>query len=203
MDGYGEISSEHVRLLLPHASLRPVYVDATTGQPVDVGDGAVPAAGDGEAARQRVLAMLRSVVHVDEVEDQHDPSAGLARLVDARDRWCTGPGCSSSRCHRDHLVPHPDGPTAVGNLGLKSERCHAAEHHGWTMVRHLDGSVTWTSPLGRTYRRPSPHTPPPPATSRRLVRPSPAPQLADDDEPEPPAAPAPRPPTGLPDEPPF
>jgi hypothetical protein len=100
-------------------------------------------------------------------------------------------------------VPHPDGPTAVGNLGLKSERCHAAEHHGWTMVRHLDGSVTWTSPLGRTYRRPSPHTPPPPATSRRLVRPSPAPQLADDDEPEPPAAPAPRPPTGLPDEPPF
>jgi hypothetical protein len=76
VDGYGEISSEHVRLLLPHASLRPVYVDATTGQPVDVGDGAVPAAGDGEAARQRVLAMLRSVVHVDEVEDQHDPSAG-------------------------------------------------------------------------------------------------------------------------------
>jgi hypothetical protein len=28
-------------------------------------------------------------------------------------------------------------------------------------VRHLDGSTTWTSPVGRSYHRPSPHEPPP------------------------------------------
>ncbi|MDT7537408.1 MAG: hypothetical protein QOI82_993 [Actinomycetota bacterium] len=169
VDGYGEISAEHVRLLRPHASLRPIYVDAQTGQPIQVGDTLIPPVGeptgDAEAdlasARERVLALLRPVVQRDAIEEQHDPSAALSRLVDARDRWCAGVGCSSTRCDRDHLVAYPEGPTAVGNLGLKSRRCHGAKHNGWTMVRHPDGSVIWTSPLGRTYRRPSPHVPPP------------------------------------------
>jgi hypothetical protein len=169
VDGYGEISAEHVRLLRPHASLRPIYVDAQTGQPIQVGDTLIPPEGaptgdhaaDLAAARDRIIALLRPVVQHDTIEKQHDPSAALGRLVDARDRWCAGVGCSSTRCHRDHLVPYPEGPTAIGNLGLKSERCHGAKHNGWTMVRHPDGSVTWTSPLGRIYRRPSPHVPPP------------------------------------------
>ena len=137
VDGYGEISAEHVRLLRPDAALLPVYVDAVTGQPIHVSDRALaPPVPTGDpdadlaAARDRVLALLRPVVHRDAVEDQHDPSAALGRLVDARDRWCAGVGCSSSRCHRDHLTPYPAGPTAVGNLGLKSERCHGAKHSG-------------------------------------------------------------------------
>jgi hypothetical protein len=212
VDGYGEISAEHVRLLRPHACLRPIYVDAQTGQPIQLGDTLIPPAGeqtgddavDLAAARERVLALLRPVVQHDRVEDQHDPSAALGGHVDARDRWCAGVGCSSTRCHRDHLVAYPQGPTAVGNLGLKSPRCHGAKHNGWTMVRHPDGSVTWTSPLGRTYRRPSPHVPPPvvlppengPRARREWVR-------ADDPDPLPECPPSLPARTTWPDEPPF
>ncbi|MCU1673369.1 MAG: hypothetical protein JWN77_1482 [Frankiales bacterium] len=159
-DGYGEISAEHVRLLRPHASLRCLYVDAGTGMPVGEADGVLPPAADVDAAKRRVETMLRAVVHADVDEPQHDPSAALARLVDLRGRHCSGIGCSSTRCDRDHLDPWPAGPTAVRNLDLKSRRCHRAKHSGWSMVRHPDGSVTWTSPLGRTYGRPSPHVPP-------------------------------------------
>jgi hypothetical protein len=100
-------------------------------------------------------------VVVDADEPQHDPSARLARLIDLRDVRCCGPGCSSTRCDRDHLDPWPAGPTSARNLGLASPRCHQAKHHGWLLVRHPDGSVTWTSTLNRVYHRPSPHDPPP------------------------------------------
>lgn len=221
VDGYGEISAEHVRLLRPDAALRPIYVDDVTGQPVHIGDTVVPPAPDPSrdpaadlaAARDRVIALLRPVVHRDGVEDRHDPSAALGRLVDARDRWCTGPGCSSTRCHRDHLTPYPEGLTSVGNLGLKSERCHAAKHNGWTMVRHPDGSVTWTSPLGRTYRRPSPHVPPPRVGPLHTPSRPAGRREEPHDDPEPPPVPPPplqsfQPPsasplTELPDDPPF
>ncbi|MBW3640469.1 MAG: HNH endonuclease, partial [Actinobacteria bacterium] len=132
-----------------------------TGRPVAVDNKTSPVAGDPQAAREQVLAMLRPQVITDRVEPQHDPSARLARLVDLRDVRCAGPGCGSTRNHRDHHQPYPEGPTAAWNLGLLSQRCHAAKHSGWTLVRHPDGSITWTSPLGRTYARPSPHRPPP------------------------------------------
>ena len=105
--------------------------------------------------------MLRPAVVTDRDEAQHDPSARLARLVDVRDLYCCGPGCSSRRTERDHLDPWPNGPTSAANLSLESPRCHHAKHAGWTLVKHPDGSSTWTSPLGRTYTRPSPHAPPP------------------------------------------
>jgi hypothetical protein len=212
-DGFGEISAEHVRLLRPHASLRPIYVDAQTGQPIQVGDTLIPPAGeptgdhaaDLAAARDRILALLRPVVQHDTVEEQHDPSASLSRLVDARDRWCAGVGCSSTRCDRDHLVAYPQGPTAVGNLGLKSPRCHGAKHNGWTMVRHPDGSVTWTSPLGRTYRRPSPHLPPPVVLPPENGPRAPRREWVRSDDPDRLPEPPPPPPTQTtwPDEPPF
>ena len=160
LDGYGPISAEHVRLLRPRA-FRRVMVDARSGRPIAVDDRAVAADPDPPVARQQVLDMLRPDVVVDRAEPQHDPSARLARLVDVRDRRCSGPGCSCTRTHRDHLVPHPLGPTAAWNLGRLSDRCHQAKHAGWTLQRHDDGRVTWLSPLGRTYRRPSPHRPPP------------------------------------------
>lgn len=45
--------------------------------------------------------------------------------------------------------------------GLTALRCHSAKHHGWTLLRHPDGSVTWNSPLRRRYDRPGPWDPPP------------------------------------------
>ena len=160
LERYGPISAEHVRLLRPR-SWRRVMVDSSSGRPLALDDRPAPADPDPERVRQQVLDMLRPDVVVDADEPQHDPSARLARLVDVRDVRCCGPGCSSTHTHRDHLVPHPTGPTSAANLGRVSPRCHRAKHAGWTLVRHADGSVTWTSPLGRVYDRPSPHASPP------------------------------------------
>jgi hypothetical protein len=160
LDKHGPVSAEHIRLLRPK-SFRRVMVDAQSGQPIAVDDKPTPAADTREGRREQLQQMLRPDVIVDADEPQHDPSARLARLIDLRDVRCAGPGCSSSRCDRDHLQPHPLGATSARNLGLLSRRCHSAKHHGWTLTRHPDSSVTWTSPLHRRYDRPGPWTPPP------------------------------------------
>ena len=160
LDRYGPISAEHIRLLRPR-SWRRVMVDSHSGRPLAVDDRLTPVADDPHTARQQILAMLTPDVITDVDEPQHDPSSRLARLIHLRDPHCCGPGCSSTRTDNDHLIPHPQGPTSPRNLGRVSRRCHRAKHAGWTLERHPDGSVTWTSPLHRTYHRPSPHTPPP------------------------------------------
>jgi hypothetical protein len=137
LDRFGPVSAQHVRLVRPH-SFRRVLVDALSGRPIAVDDQPTPAADTPEARREQVQDMLRPDVLTDPDEPQHDPSARLARLIDLRDVRCCGPGCSSSRCDRDHLQPHPDGPTSARNLGLVSPRCHSAKHHGWTLQRHPD-----------------------------------------------------------------
>ena len=216
LDRYGPVSAEHIRLVRPH-SYRRVMVDATSGRPIAVDDKPTPAADTPEARREQVRAMLRPDVIVDAEEPQHDPSARLARLIDLRDVRCCGPGCSASRCDRDHLDPWPTGPTNASNLGLASPRCHSAKHHGWTLVRHPDGSVTWHSPYKRRYDRPGPWTPPPRVDlwgelPPLRATPEPPPHEDDDErplldrlrppDPEPPPEP---PPTsnGWPDDPPF
>ena len=191
--GYGPVAAAHVRLLRPH-SLRRILVDARSGRPIAVDDRTVPVETDPKAFRKQVRGLLTPAVVTDVEEPQHDPSAHLARLVDVRDVHCCGPGCSSTRTDRDHLVPYPTGPTSAGNLGRLSPRCHRAKHDGWTLVRHPDGSTTWTSPLGRTYRRPSPHVPPPDVDLWQkppAVRPRP---VGRPDQPEPDDADAVRPP---------
>ncbi len=213
LPGYGPISAEHIRLLRPTA-FRRVMVDATSGRPIAVDDLATAFDTDPELAREQVRDLLRPEVVTDTAEPQHDPSARLARLVDVRDVRCGAPGCSSTRNHRDHLVPWPAGPTAAWNLGHLSARCHAAKHAGWILARHPDGSTTWTSPLARTYDRPPPHDPPPrvdPYADSPPLRPAPqtAPPWWSDDTPltpeDPPAGGEVDPGSGtsLPDDPPF
>ncbi len=160
LDRFGPVSAEHVRLLRPVA-YRRVVVDADSGRPVAVDDRLTTVPEQPQLLRQQLRDALTSTVVTDAAEPQHDPSARLARLVDLRDRRCSGPGCGSTRTHRDHVEPWPAGPTAAWNLQRLSARCHRAKHAGWTVERHHDGSVTWVSPLGRTYRRPSPHARPP------------------------------------------
>ena len=65
------------------------------------------------------------------------------------------------RIESAQLDPRPTGATSARNLGLLSSRCHNATHHGCTLTRHGDGSVTWHSPLHRRYHRPGPRSPPP------------------------------------------
>jgi hypothetical protein len=38
-------------------------------------------------------------------------------------------------------------------MGALCRRHHRAKHHaGWTLTRTPDGTPTWTSPAGKTYR---------------------------------------------------
>ena len=183
LDGYGPVSAEHVRLLHPVA-YRRVLVDADSGRPVRLDDHLTPLPEDGDGAWEQLGQELRDslvpTVVTDLAEPQHDPSARLARLVDVRDRRCSGPGCGQTRTHRDHAEPWPTGPTAAWNLQRLSARCHRAKHAGWTLQRHPDGSVTWHSPLGRTYHRPSPHGPPPEVDLHQATPPRRPPPLPDD-----------------------
>jgi Domain of unknown function (DUF222) len=182
VEGFGPVSAEHVRRLLPTAALRRIAVDATTGRPVAIDPRTGPAttrttrtvaARSAEATRAGLLAMIEPVTVIDRAEPQHDPSAPLARLVDLRDERCSGPGCSApaGRTDRDHIQPWPEGPTAAWNLVVRSRRCHRAKHTGWTAEQLPDGSTTWTSPLGRTYHRPSPHAPPTPLADHAALPP--------------------------------
>ena len=92
------------------------------------------------------------------VEPRHDPSPGLADLVRFRDPRCIGPGCSqpSRACDLEHWTPYPEGTTSADNLGPASRRCHNAKTYGgWSYTPHPDGSTTWTTPWGQTYRKAS------------------------------------------------
>src|SRR5882724_9866338 len=83
------------------------------------------------------------------------PPAGLDRFVRARDKTCVHPGCrrSARRCHLDHTIPYPQGPTSAGNLKPRCARHHLFKHlTGVVVVQNDDGTTTVTTPLGLTYR---------------------------------------------------
>ena len=156
VEGYGPVSAEQVRFMLPTAGLRRLWVHADTGAPVKVDQNVQPPEADPGRARERLRSLLTPVVVTDRAEARHDPTARLAALIGVRDQECSGPGCSvaARRCDLDHEVRYPDGPTAAWNLAARSRRCHRAKHSGWTALRQPDGGTVWHSPLGRDYRRP-------------------------------------------------
>ncbi|CAJ1502339.1 HNH endonuclease signature motif containing protein [[Mycobacterium] burgundiense] len=89
-------------------------------------------------------------------EPRYRPSAKLARFIRARDLTCRFPGCSASAeiCDVDHTIPDErGGPTHPSNLA-----CLCRKHHllktfwsEWSETQHPDGSITWTTPTGKTY----------------------------------------------------
>jgi hypothetical protein len=82
--------------------------------------------------------------------------ADLDRHVVLRDRTCTVPGCSQPalRCDGEHAIPWPNGPTSETNCGAMCRWHHRLKtHKGWTVQRHPDGSVIWSSPEGLSRRR--------------------------------------------------
>ena len=113
----------------------------------------------GPSLAATLLAMVDRPATVEARDDnRHDPTAGLTWFVQLRDPRCAGPGCSVSarQCNIDHLIANPTGPTNASNRGPVSRRCHNAKTYGGlTLTPHPDGSVTWTSPLGRPTTRPN------------------------------------------------
>lgn len=92
--------------------------------------------------------------------DSYVPTAGMKRHLRARDRHCRFPGCRMPvhRCQIDHNHDHArGGSTSLDNLAHLCVAHHILKHpdipdrHRWTARQLSDGTVTWTSPLGRTY----------------------------------------------------
>jgi hypothetical protein len=128
ISGYGPITADAARLIASDATLRRLVTDPVTGIMVDLG------------------------------RSSYRPTAQLRRIVTSRDRSCRFPGCSrpSRRCDvdHDHDWAH-GGRTSTCNL-----QCLCRMHHQlktkqlWRSTIDADGTTTWSSPLGFTYRQP-------------------------------------------------
>ncbi|SEP75396.1 protein of unknown function [Mycobacterium sp. 88mf] len=133
---------------------------AVTGPPaVLLGGGVVPAPLLAELIATG--ATVKHLTHPDDLTAQphHRPSTKLATFVQMRDLMCMFPGCgvAAHHCDLDHTTPWPVGATHPGNLGPKCRTHHLIKTfqtgaNGWTDIQHPDGSHTWTSPTGHTYR---------------------------------------------------
>ncbi len=86
---------------------------------------------------------------------RYRPTEAMRQRVLDRDRHCRAPGCDAPvwRCDADHDTPWPAGVTCECNLTTFCRRHHNAKTHGgWTTKLAPDGTLTMTSPLGRTYQ---------------------------------------------------
>jgi hypothetical protein len=97
--------------------------------------------------------------------DTYTPTEPMRRFLRARDQHCRFPGCRmpTHRCDIDHTHDHArGGRTRTDNLSHLCRRHHTLKHpdihdrHRWTAHQQPDGTITWTSPLGRTYTDPPP-----------------------------------------------
>jgi hypothetical protein len=125
LEGYGPINAAQIREVAnSDLTFRRLVFDDLTGRPVDLG--------------------TRS----------YRLSAEMRRWIDAFDRTCRAPGCTTpaAYCDADHGIEWPDGDTSCDNCGLLCRR-----HHGlktkklFKLKRNRDRSIEWTSPFGFTY----------------------------------------------------
>lgn len=94
--------------------------------------------------------------------DSYAATAPIWRWTTAAYPCCIWPGCStpSTRCDCDHRTPAPEGPTCTCNLAPLCRRHHGFKHsEGVRVVRNDDGSHTWTTRFGSTFRTPAPTFP--------------------------------------------
>jgi hypothetical protein len=131
LPGYGPIPGSLARELAADADWVRWTIDGGTRRLVDVG-----------ARRYR-------------------PGKRLARYIAAGHGVCGFPGCNAraDRCDLDHIVEFRRGGRTIRvNIGPVCRAHHNAKTHGGWLLSYDDdtGIKTWTSPLGRTYRKP-PH----------------------------------------------
>lgn len=129
LPGFGTVPAETVRDLAGRAAVRPV-------------------------ARPSQLC----------AEPRYRPSRALAEFIRCRDLHCRFPGCDKPAefCDLDHTIPwDAGGPTHPSNMALLCRAHHLLKtfwvgENGWSETQFPDGTITWTSPAGRTHTtRPS------------------------------------------------
>ncbi|MBN9224970.1 MAG: hypothetical protein ABS63_06220 [Microbacterium sp. SCN 70-27] len=159
---------------VPRSRFEPAMLDGV--QPVDVATalhlvGAAP-------GWDRVLThpVTGAVLAV----DRYRPSSDLRRYLRAIDERCRFPGCMlpPRRCDVDHIDDAAlGGATASDNLTTLCRRHHVLKHGTrWAYAKADDGTITWTSPTGRSY----------PDRVMPRVAFTPAPSSVSDAEPPPP-----------------
>ncbi len=86
----------------------------------------------------------------------YHPGPALRHLVQIRNATCTAPGCRrpATRSDLDHTVPyHLGGRTCECNLGPLCRWHHRCKQTpGWSLLQPSPGTLTWTTPSGRSYR---------------------------------------------------
>ncbi|MGW5144619.1 HNH endonuclease [Rhodococcus koreensis] len=93
--------------------------------------------------------------------------AGLARLIDLRDRTCRTPWCDAPIRHHDHIRPREsEGPTTAHNgAGLCAACNYAKQGAGWKATPHqVPGGlhhIEVYTPTGHRYRSTAPPLPKP------------------------------------------
>ncbi|MFI2105452.1 DUF222 domain-containing protein [Isoptericola sp. NPDC019693] len=169
LDGHGPVDAETASVLAAAApSLRRLLVDPVDGRVLttDPGTYAVPAA--------------------------------LRAFLQQRDGVCRFPGCTrtAARCDVDHVVAwSAGGRTVADNLTHLCRHHHVVKHQtAWHSRLAPDGTVTWTSPTGRTHHDPPTDPTGPGAPVARAAerpapeRPTPGRSAATDPEKAPPDA---------------
>jgi hypothetical protein len=131
----------------------------------------------------RVVVEPHSVSVASAAGRAYRPSIRVERAMRARDVTCRFPGCrraalgAGSGTDLDHTVPWPAGPTEQTNLAVLCRHHHRLKHSpGWQVVQGPDGSMTWTTPSGRTFTSEPWHTTTP-LTSQESVPRFPSPLL--------------------------
>ena len=130
LDGHGPIHPDIARALLASAAtITAVAVNPTCGTALDLG---------------------RTI---------YRPRLAQRDYVTKRDQTCRFPSCRqpSWRCQIDHSNEFCPGSSDSGVTCPCNLTCLCKFHHDlktfrlWDTEHHPDGSITWTSPIGRTY----------------------------------------------------
>ncbi|MCW2603173.1 MAG: hypothetical protein JWN61_1308 [Pseudonocardiales bacterium] len=147
-----------IQVVVPIATL--LGLDEAPGEldgygPIDA-DTARAIAFDGTATWRRLLVDPQGRVLEYGTETYRPPQA-LKDLIIARDRSCTGPGCSTPArmCQIDHETPFPRGSTGQRNNDAKCVTEHALKTARlFDAARDPDtGATVWTDRHGANYTR--------------------------------------------------
>ncbi|HVE64326.1 MAG TPA: DUF222 domain-containing protein [Mycobacteriales bacterium] len=124
-----------------------------------IGYGPIPASAAREAAADaaswKAMLLDAAGAFVGLGTKAYRPTRRLDEHLIARDQTCSFYLCDqpAETCDTEHAVPYQQGgATDENNCAPMCRRHHRLKTHGgWTVVRARDGTVTWTSPLGKTY----------------------------------------------------
>jgi hypothetical protein len=101
--------------------------------------------------------ITQTLIARDERRRLFDPA--LAGFIRTRDRHrCRQPGCDCRIRDIDHIKAYVDGGiTREDNGQGVCRRSHVIKHlPGWKVTTNPDGSITWKTPAGHTYRSKTP-----------------------------------------------